>query len=271
MAQTRIIILSSIYFIIGFVILFYDTSAGILYFTVFPIHFLFVYKSIKWGNYCLSLVFLLLLLSQGVNSFLFFLNRDKYSAIGFKAVGSFEFILADYLGSYFYIFCFSVVLFFFSFLLSKTKTNVFNAIGDKTTTFSSDKKASSLYMYLSIILCAIAIVLSIIMYTNQLGILGLNQKQLPFHLTGILYYFRRFVIAGLLIFFYAKSKNRNIALLFIVLYAFIYSFASVSRSGVAILLMPLAALDLIQKNVKRAVVIIFIYSILFCILSKKRN
>jgi hypothetical protein len=109
------------------------------------------------------------------------------------------------------------------------------------------------------------------MYSNQIGLVGMKPKSLPFHMTGILFYTRRYIVNVLLIYFYIKSKNKNQSLVFICIYVFFAGIASISRSICGILLIPIAAEAIISKKYSRATIIIVYFAVIYEVVSELRN
>lgn len=263
-----------IYLFVGLFLILIDERAAVNYFTVLPFHYILLDKTIKRGYYVFVALFLLLFMSIGINSVTFFLCADDYRRTGFNAIGNFGFSLAEYWDSYIYVLSFSLSLYYSMVMFEKLKhcrQNTYKIlIGYFTRLNNYNKvyKKSNIYV---VIISLISIILTIILYYNQIGIRGMSQTLLPFHLTGVLYYFREIGITSILLYLYIKSPNRGASAVVIMVYLFFLSFTSVSRMLVAFLAIPMVIESFFSNHRKRSVVIMLSYLILFTWMSSARN
>lgn len=263
----------ALYIIIGIGLAFVDLRAVLMFFTVLPFHFLLLRSCIRRKQYVFIVLFLLLFTSIGINSVTFFIYEEDYKNVGFKAIGDFDFSIIKYFESYLYIFLFSIVLYLIMCLLGSSRSGSTYSV--LVGFFSQEKDArihklnnANIYIFL---ICFFSIIMTTVMYQNQIGIRGMTQTALPFHLTGIIYYFREFIITGILFYLYLKSPNRTKAAMWIMFYLFFASFTSVSRMLVGFLAMPMILESMVSKNKKRAIVIGLYYFVMFTWMTNARN
>lgn len=257
-------LLCSVFFYIN------DESAGILFMTLVPLHVMFLIISYRRSNYTLCVFFFILFISQGVNPAFFFMNKDAYKPTGFLAIGDFDFSLIRYYYCYSYIFIFSVALLLFSSLYRYPRENVFSYANHIVLKYMGWRSYWKYAELLCILLSILMSYLSIWMFNHQIGIVGLNQAELPYHMTGFLYHTRRIIISGLFVFLYMKSKKKWIPLISILVYSFISGVSSVSRSVIMLLLAPIILIDIVEKNYVRSIITIVHLSLLYLLITAVR-
>jgi len=199
-----------------------------------------------------------------------YVNIDNFNSVGWNAVGTFDFSVHDL----FYVIGI-VVGYFFLFLMSSfiievfIKNKYFYTVNNKSYTIKTNK----LIYYLFIFLLLIQFPLDTFMLHNAIGIVGIKQGILPFHLTGILYYYRLFIIpiVTFILLFSKYNKNYKIILLLIFLEIVYSGITSVSRSLLILHMLPLLYYFYIKNNKKMLFISIVMTLILFSIVSLFRN
>lgn len=256
----KIVILT--YLIIGLLLFFYESKSAVMFFTVFTFHFYILYRAYKYKSIVFSSIYLLLFISQGINSVLFFINKNYYDVYsGFNSIGMYKYDLISYYKAYSYIFIYSVITYlmmelFYKYNKSEDYFVIFNKLRLKNT-FNIDKYKNMFYVFL-----ILSSILSIIMYKNQIGVKGLVQTSLPLHLTGIFYYTRLFIISLAIIVFYLFS-NKKTNLIIIFMYLFIASICSVSKYMFIIVIVPLIIIDIFKRNYLLSVISLFYFFIMY--------
>lgn len=267
---------SLICFLIGIYLLIYDIDVAGVYFSVFLITLLLFVVAFKKRNFLLIIFFAVLLLTQGLNPVLFFSDEEGYVRQGgYNAVGDFDFDVVDYLKVYSYVFVFMCsVLIVSSFIIKKkdeceTMEYIKRMINNRLDT--QRKQNTCMVSALLYIVCILGVTLSIWMYYNQVGIRGLPQTELPFHLTGILYYVRNFFISGAVVLLYVKAKKTVSSLVVVCIYALIAGVAGSSRAIVSIVLLPILLISFIEKKTKRGIVVLIVFSIMYLLVTLVRD
>lgn len=184
----------------------------------------------------------MLFISHGIGSVAFYLDRKNSNSTGFSAIGDFDYSYSDLFSAYSYLFIFLLfMLLFVALFRKKYHTNFLPKF--------LKKQYDSIHIYTAWNLLPIIIVtfsftmISIWMYNLHIGMIGLQQTELPFRLTGILFYMRRFVFPLVLIWIFMKTNNKFIATFLLITYSFIVGITSTSKSASLLMLLPLATIN----------------------------
>lgn len=257
-------IFALIYFMIGLIIAYADTKALIIYFTILPIQYYFFSCSLKSGNIFLIIFMFLMFLTQGIDPIFFFLDSDKASEVGFSAIGTFDFTLSSYFSSYSCIFVFCLTLLF---IVKKRTTykkdNVIPYVVDRIKSFAGRYSTKPSYLLYLIAFTILMSILSLWMYNNQIGMIGLNQKPLPYHLSGLLFYFRRYIASLIVLYLYLRCNSKSIALIVVILYTFVIGITGSSKTMGTLIFIPIALFSIIEKDYLKCAISIIIYAIYF--------
>ena len=105
---------------------------------------------------------------------------------------------------------------------------------------------SPYFLYL-ILLIIPMIFLNLWMFENSIGMTGIEQKELPFKLNGILYYLVRIVTPILSLYFYSKT-NKNFITLILLIFGIFSSLVSMSRFPFAVIISAICYFTYINKN-----------------------
>lgn len=267
--KTALLILA--YCFMGLYVISRNQVAGVTYFTVFPFHIYLLVKALKRNQIIFGVFFLVIFFSHGIHSFTFFLFPENYAPTGFGAIGNFDYSLTYFFKAYVYVFVFMLGVYAVSSIVYATKTavqcDVFKAMYNSVNQRMYGIKRSAMYDYLTILVCIFGCLLAVFMYSNSIGINGITPKRLPFHLTGIIYYFRKYVLVALILLCYLKSKKRRGAFWAICFYAIFGGMAFASRGVVVFVLFPVVAIDIVSRKKGRVLFSIFYFLFLYHFLS----
>ena len=220
-----------------------------IYFTVLPFHFILLYLALKTKNILFIFYCSMLFLSHGIGSIPFFLDRHNAQSIGFSAIGNFNFSYISFYRAYSYLLVFLFTLLFFVWIFKIKGHGNFLLLFIKQHYYALHLK-STLNLF-PIISCTLLFVcISIFMYNLHIGMIGLQQIQLPFHLTGILFYSRRFLFPLVLIWIYVKTKRKDVATILLIVYSLIVGITATSKSASLLVLLPLTIINILARNKK---------------------
>lgn len=172
-------------------------------------------------------------LSDIINPILFMLNEGSYSYYGWGAVGSFDFsmtsLVKSYGGSYFVFSVISFLSILFSFSGLFKNSSPAKMMSSSLTNKSTIKKNNTI-LYL---LCFSLLFIYYFLYKYKIGITGVG-GELPFHLSGVVHYFRIYIISIILSIIVSRSQVNWQMILTVFLYAFVTGIAASSRLIVVI-------------------------------------
>lgn len=271
--MTNKVICFLLYYLIGLGIYSIDLDASLLYFTVIPIHYYFVKKSIYSKNVLLLSINIVFFISFGLASVLLYINKTDESPVGYLAIGNFDFSLWYYFKVYSYTFIFCLILNAYVFWRGRKVKNrndfllpfVLSVI--KQFTLNRGKDKTNLLIFFVLLFS----IVSVWMFTMHIGMVGLNQTELPYHLTGILFYTRRIVFPIIILVLYLKSKNKKSLTLLLVLYSFVIGITATSKSIGLIVLIPIAIIHIAQKNIKWASFVFLSSFVLYYVVGTSRD
>lgn len=226
----------------------YEPSSILVYLTILPIQFFMMKHAWKRNSIILILLFTYMFVAIGIGSLMLYLDRGSISNVGTNHVGNFDFSYSYLFKVYIYLLVFQLIVLLIFELFNKTnsKKSLLSFITEETTTLSTRGKSFSVF---SITVVAIVFALiSIWMYNKNIGMIGLKQTQLPYHLSGILFYARRFVFTVVLIWMYAKTKEKGLATAILIAYALIVAVTGSSKSLNLILLVPVGIIALMTRH-----------------------
>jgi len=242
MKMSSLIVVIS-YIIVGVVLTVIDPVVLPIYMTILPFHGYLLYKSFKIKNLLFILLCLMTFLSHGVGSIVFYLDRDNASSTGFGAIGDFDFSYGRLFSSYSYLAVFLLFLLLFVSFSQKKYHQNFLSIFIKQQ-YERLKMQSMTWSLKPIVFAVILFsIISIWMYNHHIGMTGLKQTELPFHMTGALFYARRFLFPVILVWIFFKTKSKNIASILLILYSLIVGVLATSKSAALLVLVPLIYLN----------------------------
>ncbi len=111
------------------------------------------------------------------------------------------------------------------------------------------KKKNTRNNFLILILLLLCIPLFNFTFENGIAMTGIAPPRLPFHLTGILFYFKTIIIPAIVFFLYSRSNRDNYFILFLILFFSLFNgLTSVSKSVVILTASPILFYSLVDKK-----------------------
>ncbi len=102
----------------------------------------------------------------------------------------------------------------------------------------SPHRKSGLYLLLIILIIAALVPLNLWMFSQGIGIVGVEPPHLPYRLSGILHYFTKYITPLALTYFYFKTMRGWLPMLLLLSYAWVLGLTSLSRSSLMFVLLP---------------------------------
>jgi len=260
------------YVIIGLVLYFTDPFVLPVYLTLLPLQSLFLYLAVKSNNFVFILFGALLFFSYGIGSTPFYLERENMNSVGFGAIGNFDFSYSRLFSAYSYILVFLIAITVFLFIFRKKyHDNFFMKFLRDEFRKSQFQSSSEWHLLPLIVLVVVFLVVSIWMYNNHIGMVGLHQTELPFHLTGFLFYSRRYVFPIVLLWVFYKTKAKGAATLLLVFYSLIVGIVATSKSVALILLLPLAVFNYVTGRKTISIITLVSAIIIYAVIGTIRS
>lgn len=240
-------ILLLLYVIVGFVIASTDPFVLPIYVTILPFHGFLLYQSVRSKNLLFILFCFLTFLSYGIGSVVFYLDRNHANAVGFDAIGSFDFSYSRLFEAYSYLAVFMLVLWCVVSIGKKNYHYNFLPAFIKEQYYKISKSTSKTWSIFPILIAVLIFTaISIWMYSHHIGMIGLHQTELPYHLTGFLFYSRRFLFPIILIWFFLKTKDKCSASILLIVYSLIVGVLATSKSAALLVLVPVTYLNYVM-------------------------
>lgn len=244
------IIVFIIYVVLGFVLALTDPFVLPVYLTILPFQSFLLYESVKTKNIFFILFSFMTFLSYGIGSVAFYLDRKNANSVGFDAIGNFDFSYSSLFSAYSYFVVFVISLWFFVSVFKKKQHSNFLSGFIKEQYKVITSRSSSLSLFPISLLVVLFSAISIWMYSFHIGMIGLHQTELPFHLTGILFYSRRFLFPLVLVWVFVKTKSKDVATILLIIYSLIVGVLATSKSAALFVLLPLAYLNYMMGRKK---------------------
>ena len=259
------------YFLLGCILCNNNGNAGIVFFSALPFHIWLVRFFYMRNHYVFTLFSFILLIAIGLNSVIFFLNEevDTYDGMDFL-VKSDKFSLFFHAYSQILLFCLTIVLLSLKF---KNRNSINILKGSFSIVYDQFGRVSSSYIvtWFIIILVPLMSYVSIWMYNHNLGILGLQQTVLPYHMTGLLFYSRRFIFPLLLLFLFMKSPHKWFSFCLISIYAIISSVSGSSKSLGLLITIPFIIMSFGYRRNLMGIISIILSIFIFVFVTASRN
>ena len=227
----------------------------------------------------LKVICLIAFITQFVTLPIFFLARDDFkwgyvNSFGFTAgeclpillkVGAFMVIL---------VLCFHFLsrLPFFSVWYRKTGS-VAQHLQRSRFTDELLKPSSHPWNYVVLIVLVIAAVtpLNLWMFSEGIGLTGVESTELPYRLSGILHYLAHFLIPMLLGYLYSKTRHGHSLTLLLLGYGLILGLSSVSRSAMVLVMLPVLFIAWLEGRRLTLLVALIGVGIAYSLISQARN
>jgi len=211
-------------------------------------------------------------ISDITNPILFMLNESHYTYYGWGAVRSFDFsmksLLKSYTGSYF---VFSFIVFLTILINFSGLFKNFSLINIKS---NYQKRIFLNYYYnnnkILYIFCFSLLFIYYFLFEYRIAITGVG-GELPYHLSGIIHYFRIYIISIVLAIIVSKSKENWQMIVTVFLYAFVAGIAASSRLIVVITISTLVFQFAYRKRFILVFISLLFIVVMWFIISTSRN
>lgn len=117
----------------------------------------------------------------------------------------------------------------------------------------------------------VGMMLTVYMYTVKLGITGIPQYHLPYHLTGIFNLVRLLIMPILCFLAFSFAREKYYALVWIIGYSYLLGLTSNSRALPAMILMPALFVFLLKKKVLGCISVWIAYFIIYICVTSNRE
>lgn len=187
----------------------------------------------------------------------FFWESDKFTYSGQSAIKDFQFSVFTFIGFYVPIIAGYFIILSIAILpyLGRKKSLIPPYVDPQTgvgVVLSADKpQISRRSINARLVFAATIFAFGAVnwwMFTNSIGITGINPPELPFKLSGISFFTARFVLPIILVYLMTKFRPTLIELSLLVAYACFASLTSVSKAALVILFMPALIVLFVQKR-----------------------
>lgn len=243
-----------VYILICFLIYLSDVPAFVMCITIVPIQYKILKLVLKYDHFLLAFFFFFCFFSVGIGSITFYLTRDFINGAGSNTVRAFDFSYTQFFNIYSYLILFFVIIIITTIKWNKypTFSLVKNFVIQETSALSRGRKSYSIYplLYTS----ALFIIVSLWMYSHNVGLIGVKQVPLPYHLSGILYYLRKLLFPVILLYLFIMTKDKKKALYILILYAFMVGVSGSSKSLNLMILAPISAYYFINGLKKEGII-----------------
>jgi hypothetical protein len=214
----------------------------------------FIYKiSLKTNSNLFIYTIILLLLSQILLLPNFILEQELYNLDqGALTVKSFTFSFTSFLKLYLYFFIFLyflvlITLFFIRFIfhiITKQKNLV---LSDKNIRLFNSR-GNIFYTITLLIFVVLCSILNFWMFKNSIGLTGVESKELPLHLSGLLLYFTKFIVPLVIIILFFRSYKSLLIYLVLFIYGAILGITQISKLSAVNVLGILILFSIFQKR-----------------------
>ncbi len=249
---------------------FRDREATQLAICLPPLFAIPLYVAWRLGSVVLTLFTGFSFVSYGIAPSFFFINRRNYSYSGdFGAVRAFGFGFGEFLRMDARVAGFLFMLLGFASIGIALNRR---AIAPRATQQSDGPARRALYDYAIVVfILAIAIPQSLLMYHLRVGITGIVPPQLPFRLTGLLYYSRLLIYPLALFVAYSRCSRSPVTDAVILGYGFVAALASTSRSTLLVSTAGVVVDSLLNRRRLRFIIAAAIVLASFLITSRSRD
>lgn len=111
----------------------------------------------------------------------------------------------------------------------------------------TEKKSISAAFVISF--SAMVVPLNLWMFSKGVGLTGIEPPELPFRLSGILFYLTKYIVPAIIAYLYSRTERRSIfVVLWLAGYALLVGVTSISRGGVLFLMLPVIIFSWIDKK-----------------------
>ena len=158
----------------------------------------------------------------------------------------FDYSIKESIPPAFYISLFLFISIIFTLVIQKFI--VLKKLNNQKIIFKRKYSIRSPYLIYLILLIIPMIFLNLWMFKNNIAMPGVEQRELPFKLNGILYYLVRIVTPILTLYFYSKTNKNFFITLTIIFFGIFTSLVSMSRLPGALIISGICYFTYINKN-----------------------
>lgn len=206
----------------------------------------------------------------------FFIERDNYSPTGWGAIKSFDFSLQMFFEIYSFLFVYLLLTLGFTICLNRllytqpvssggnrgapsflaqwselwaSRSNApHNGVGPGVRMTRAPRSESKFpVMLLATLLLGFA-ALNAYMYSNQVGIAGVQSPELPYRLVGLLTYFARMIVPALIFLLYQRISRGWFPALLVLGYAMWAGFTTLSRATLCLTAVPVIIYSYLDRR-----------------------
>lgn len=242
-----------------------DQQAACMFLILLLVFGLLIYFSRKTNNNVLTSIVSLAAIAHVLGAPLFIVNKEDYSYSGWNAVKDFDFSNFMFLNVYAYSISSLLLVILFTGILESIVTNgigkslAFQSNFEKAAYFDKEPTHRNTISWniILIFLLILSLVLAIIMYINNIAVLGIESERLPFRLVGILFYLRGYGLPIILFIVYRKTSQSGFLSVLFILVALIVGALSASRGVTFMYLFPILVGILVVKiSVQRIILVV---------------
>jgi hypothetical protein len=226
-----------------------DHDAALVSLVLTPAFGIPLYFALKCRNVLLRMFVGFSFIAHAIGAPFFFLGKAGYGFSGWGAVKNFYFEPVHLFQMYVPVVSSLALIVMFTWAIDLVHFRPFTGPAGEaggSRVFSrrmvgppDDPRAARPYTFwLVMLLVMIGLPLNWFMYVNRIGILGLESAPMPYRLTGILVYFRLFILPIVLFWLYTKSSRGAAITVLVVVYALFSGLSSSSRSLYLLALLP---------------------------------
>lgn len=241
-----------------------------------------VYLAYRTKNLVLQLFSGLCFVGHAVGAPYFWMIRGNYSYSGWAAVRSFDFNLVEFFVIYGWVISlvYAIVILVIAFDRFKIPSKISpphhcspQLVPHKKIA-TSDAAANNIHhggSLMLLLVMVLAVPLNVFMALNRIGINGIVSEPLPFHLVGIMYYGRFYVIPLILTGLYFMSSRSRLLFSVVALYSIFAGVSSASRSVMVLSFFPLLMDVILTKSRMKIYLTCILAAISFVIVSASRE
>ncbi len=251
--------------IIGCVLLFFGLSIYLSNFYDFDILFVWwlilfsllplVFLSFNIDYIYIRIICVLTLVTQSISAPVFYIYKDDFywdKPFTFNFSGAYEIFLKVFLFN-FYLVLFSYL---FRMFFKYSGSNKNYRITDWNNGAASRILFSNLRLPVNNNLSGIGLIFFLLllipinfwMFSQGIGVVGVQPSPLPFKLVGILFYFTKYIAPLLIFSLFYSSKRGLILVVFLMIYSFVLGLSSLSRFSFLIVLLPVIFVGLCERR-----------------------
>ena len=250
-----------------------DTDALLLSVVLTPILGLLLVAAFRARHVVLSIFMTLALFSHAIAPPFFFMKRQFYVYGGsFGAVKDFRFGVLEFFEIYFWVLVFLVATCVATLAMARwlPRADVLRGEGLDLASRVSRRTRQRATWALMVFVLLVCIPLSLFMYSKRIGITGVEPTVLPFRMTGIMSYFRMFIVPAIIFVGYALSNQRWPVAASVLVYAFFGGIAASSRYIVMLSAAPLAIFALVRHKTARLIAVMLAAAVIFVFVTETR-